>query len=62
MGDCEALISQRASAEEETEESTVRLKRRFRSGPTLKDDLSAMVKEDPDAAATILRNWINSAG
>ena len=51
------------SAEEEVvDDSSTRLKRRFQSGHSLKDDLSEMVKEDPDAAATILSNWINSAG
>ncbi|MGD0517641.1 MAG: hypothetical protein ABSA26_08910 [Thermoguttaceae bacterium] len=34
--------------------------RRFTSGPSLIDDLSEMVKEDPDTAANILRGWISS--
>ena len=38
------------------------LKRRVRKGPNLKDDLAEMVREDPEAAASILHNWINSAG
>ncbi len=38
------------------------LKRRFRStGPTLRDELTSMVKEDPDTAANVLRNWIGDA-
>jgi flagellar M-ring protein FliF len=34
---------------------------RLKKGPTLKDDLAELVKEDPDAAAAILRNWIGNA-
>ena len=48
--------------EEAVDDGVTRLKRRFQSGHSLKDDLSEMVKEDPDAAATILSNWISSAG
>ena len=33
-----------------------------RSGPNLKEDLTDIVREDPDAAAAILRNWIGNAG
>lgn len=39
-----------------------RLKRRGSGGPSLRDELSEMVREDPDAAVSILRNWIGSAG
>ncbi len=35
--------------------------RRFVAGPSLRDELSKMVKEDPDNAANILRGWIGSA-
>ncbi|MGA2797197.1 MAG: hypothetical protein ABSE63_06460 [Thermoguttaceae bacterium] len=35
--------------------------RRFTSGPSLIDELSEMVKEDPDTAANILRGWISSS-
>ena len=48
--------------EEDEGEGVVRLKRRFQSGPSLKDDLAEMVHEDPDAAAAILSNWISNAG
>jgi flagellar M-ring protein FliF len=34
---------------------------RLKKGPTLKDDLAEMVKEDPDGAAAILRTWIGAA-
>jgi flagellar M-ring protein FliF len=36
--------------------------RRFSSGPSLRDELSGVVKEDPDTAANILRNWIGQMG
>jgi flagellar M-ring protein FliF len=42
------------------ESSRSRLKRKTTSG-TLKEDLVEMVREDPDAAANILRGWIGSA-
>jgi flagellar M-ring protein FliF len=35
--------------------------KRFTSGPSLRDELSEMVKEDPDNAANILRGWITNA-
>jgi flagellar M-ring protein FliF len=38
-----------------------RLKRFTGAGPSLRDELSTMVKEDPDTAANILRGWIGSA-
>lgn len=51
----------KAPAEPEEEEEQ-RPKLKFRKPESLKDDLSDIVKEDPDAAAAILRNWIGSAG
>ncbi len=50
-----------ATEEEKIEHEKV-LKRRLSSGPSVKDELADLVKEDPDAAATILRTWISSAG
>lgn len=50
--------------EEETEEPEVEhvLRRKFDAGgPNLKQELQLLVKEDPDAAAAILRNWIGDA-
>lgn len=38
-----------------------RLRRITGSGPSLRDELSELVTEDPDAAASILRGWIGSA-
>ena len=40
--------------------AATRRKRRLNAGPTLKDDLVEIVREDPDAAANILRSWIGS--
>lgn len=45
----------------EQQEAAARLKRRAKSGPSLRDELVDIVREDPDAAANILRNWIGSA-
>jgi len=62
-----AAIAARISAgeaktetKEEAVESTVarRLRRMTGSGPSLRDELSDWVKEDPDSAASILRTWI----
>jgi flagellar M-ring protein FliF len=36
--------------------------RRFTAGPSLRDDISALVRDDPDTAANILRTWIGHAG
>ena len=38
-----------------------RPKLRLKKGPTLKDDLVEIVREDPDAAAAILKSWITAA-
>jgi flagellar M-ring protein FliF len=35
-----------------------RLRRMTGSGPSLRDELSELVKEDPDSAANVLRSWI----
>lgn len=47
-----------ASAEPQEE----RPKLRLRKGNSLKDDLADIVRDDPDAAADILRAWIGKAG
>jgi flagellar M-ring protein FliF len=49
------------ASEEPTATVAPRLKR-FTSGPSLRDELSSMVKDDPDTAANILRGWISSSG
>jgi flagellar M-ring protein FliF len=38
-----------------------RLKRREKGGPSLREELVEIVREDPDAAANVLRSWINSS-
>lgn len=47
-----------SSAEAQDERPRLRL----RKGNTLRDDLVEIVREDPDAAADILRSWIAKAG
>lgn len=47
------------SSSEEEEEARPKLK--LRKAESLKDDLSEIVREDPDAAAAILRGWIGNA-
>lgn len=44
------------------ESGEARLKRKFRGGPSVRDELVELVREDPDTAASILRGWIRSAG
>ncbi|MCC6125581.1 MAG: hypothetical protein IT426_11505 [Pirellulales bacterium] len=52
--------------EEETEEvpdkPPPKRVRRFTAGPSLRDEISSLVKEDPDTAANILKTWIGHAG
>jgi flagellar M-ring protein FliF len=37
------------------------IKRRLETAPSLRDELGDMVRENPDAAANILRSWIGSS-
>ena len=62
-----AAVSMRVTAtepkpkeSEEPVEATAarRLRRMTGTGPSLRDELSELVKEDPDSAANILRSWI----
>ena len=39
-----------------------RLKRRAPHGPSLREELSELVKEDPDTAVNVLRAWIGNSG
>jgi flagellar M-ring protein FliF len=63
------ISSRMSAAETKTEESEEpveataarRLRRITGSGPSLRDELSEIVKEDPDSAASILRTWIGQA-
>jgi flagellar M-ring protein FliF len=48
------------AADSDAVESRPKLK--LRQGDSLKDDLTEMVTTDPDAAAAILRSWIQNAG
>jgi flagellar M-ring protein FliF len=57
-GDSLAPGSDRA----DSEEGTSRPKLKLRRGDSLKDDLTEMVTSDPDAAAAILKSWIQNAG
>jgi len=47
-----------ASGSDEAHEP--RLRRRSASAPSLKDELAELVRDDPDAAAGILRGWIGN--
>ena len=60
-----APVQMRVAAEPEAQPSESaesvaarRLRRFAGNGPSLRDELSELVKEDPDAAANILRSWI----
>jgi flagellar M-ring protein FliF len=68
-----AQITMAAAAEETTEPAAgerpaaakgtaaSRLKRREKGGPSLREELVEVVREDPEAAANVLRSWINSS-
>lgn len=47
---------------ENEEPADERPRLRLKKGTTVKDDLVEIVREDPDAAADILRSWIGKAG
>jgi flagellar M-ring protein FliF len=49
-----------AEPEEEDTQKKSRLARFAAGGPSLKDELAEMVREDPEAAANILRAWIGT--
>jgi flagellar M-ring protein FliF len=53
----------KTDAKEEAVEAVAarRLRRMTGTGPSLRDELSDLVKEDPDSAANILRTWIGQA-
>ncbi len=56
----EGATSGGASKNDEADEERPRL--RLKKSNSLKDDLVDIVREDPDAAADILRSWIGKAG
>ena len=49
------------SSPADVQEAAVKLKRRVKSGPSMRDELVEIVRDDPDAAANILRSWIGGA-
>jgi flagellar M-ring protein FliF len=57
QGDTE---SDSAAGEEPDEEEERRPRLKLKKGHSLKDDLTDIVREDPDAAAAILRSWISN--
>ena len=59
-----ALQNDEPSAKPEAtgEQAEERPKLRLKKGSSLKDDLTDIVRDDPDAAADILRSWIGKAG
>jgi len=57
-----ASIEGEGGAVSEEEGVANRLSRFSGSGRSLRDELSELVKEDPDAAANILKGWIGNAG
>lgn len=54
--DGETLASNETNDDDEEQRPKLKLKK----AETLKDDLTEMVSSDPDAAAAILRSWINN--
>ena len=52
----------KAGAESDETADGDRPKLRLKKGTSVKDDLLEIVREDPDAAADILRSWITKAG
>ncbi len=57
QGDTE---SDSAAGEEPDEEEERRPRLKLKKGHSLKDDLTDIVREDPEAAAAILRGWISN--
>jgi flagellar M-ring protein FliF len=55
-----ATIGANGEDEVDDDKPQGRLKRRQAAGLSLRDELVDMVKEDPDAAANILRSWIGN--
>ena len=58
----EGSPSQAGGDVSESEEGSQRPRLKLKKGESLKDDLVEIVREDPDAAAAILRSWIGNAG
>lgn len=62
LGDHDAADSGGTNAEKDAAEEVDRPKLKLNKGSNLKDELTDIVREDPDAAAAILRGWISNAG
>jgi flagellar M-ring protein FliF len=60
-GDNEAAETAESAGEPEPLNARSRLKRRPPGGPSLREELSELVKEDPDSAVSVLRSWIGNA-
>jgi len=58
----EGAAGEGADGEAGDGEGGKRQRLRLKKGVSLKDDLVEIVREDPDAAAAILRSWIGNAG
>jgi flagellar M-ring protein FliF len=56
-----AIAESEQASPAEVQEAVAKLKRRVKSGPSMRDELVEVVREDPDTAANILRSWIGSA-
>jgi flagellar M-ring protein FliF len=55
-------VNEEEEQEEEEELPVITLNRRSdQSGMSLRQELISMVREDPDAAASVLRTWIGDA-
>jgi flagellar M-ring protein FliF len=50
------------AGDEDEAEVSDRPRLKLKKGKSLRDELTAIVKEDPDSAAAILRTWISNAG
>ena len=57
-----SLVGEEAHGEPEENTSPGHLRHRASRGPSLRDELSDIVRDDPEAAVTILRTWIGNAG
>lgn len=58
----EAAVAAAAGAEQPPTETMLKQRRRLNSsGPNLKEELRDLVREDPDAAANVLKVWIGDA-
>ncbi len=51
-----------AAKDKEAKKPAARILKRREPGVSLKDELTELIREDPDGAAAILRSWIGSAG